>query len=184
VRKLSRRATIFMVATGVLLTASLAMAAVLAVGEATFHAETAEATDKPEPLDVAVTTDDKVVLDREAPGELIKLVFGNPNDFDVTLGVVPEGGGEPTGAVTFEVAAPEGVDCDADDLLVTNLNDWNGEVLEPGESHTDFFRLDLKPDANEDCDGTSLEITVKVTGEAPDPGEDEDEGLITGSSKV
>jgi hypothetical protein len=185
VRKLSRRTTILTVALGILLTASIALAVGTATGEFVIHATTAgEPPTQSITLGVDVDDDGEVVLDRVRPRERITLSVTNPDEErSVRLGVpAADEAGEDTPAVSFEVTAPEGVDCTADDLLVRSLPEWDGVVIEPGGTLTDTIRLDLKPDANPECDGTTLDIKVVISGDVVDDDDVTEE--VSGTSEL
>jgi hypothetical protein len=130
-----------MVALGVLLTASLAFAAVLASGSDSFTANIAGETPTAS-LDVVVTTDGSVDLGPEAAPEITNISVTNPSPFPVTLGVPGSEEIEATPAVQFDVAAPPGSEeCTKDDLKFEDLEEWDGLRLEPSAATTTMSRL-------------------------------------------
>ena len=182
-RKFSRRTTIFMVALGVLLTASLAFAAVLATGSDSFTAHVAGET-PPASLDVDVATDEDVNLGPELAPEEIVITVTNNNAFLVTLGVPASEGGEATPAVQFDVAAPAGSEeCTEDDLVLEDQENWEGLELSPGESNNDDILVSLTETGVEDCAGADIEVTVTVSGHGPEGGEEGAE-LVTGTGSL
>jgi hypothetical protein len=182
VRKFSRRTTIFMVALGVLLTASLAFAAVLATGSDSFTAHVAGEPPTAS-LDVVVTTDGSVDLGPELTEEIIVTVTNN-NHFAVTLGV-PAEGGDPTPAVQYDITAPPGSeDCTEDDLQIADDEPWDGLVLAAdGGTNDDDVLVSLTESGLEDCAGVDIQITVTVSGVGPE-GTEEGATLVRGTGRL
>jgi hypothetical protein len=187
VRKLSRRTTIFMVATGVLLTASVAFAFINVVGISDAFSASVAGDDPKGKLKVTVETDGDVQLGPESEPEKLVINVENLSTFAVTLDENP---------VTLEVeTGPASPDCDENDLVLDGLDDLPNEELAPaGEdesSEDDVVFLSLN-DAEgstsaEDCAGADLQIKVKVTGTSTeDIGGDDEEPVepVTGSSDL
>ena len=169
-RKLSRRTTILMVALGVLLTASIALAGMAVNGSVNFDVVTADATPPaPDPLEITVTqTNPDAGPISGTHRARFDISVHNPNDEGVTLGTDP---------VVFSMATAVGA-CDIDDLQFNEPDDLDGVTIPGGGTVTDNFSVKLKPASAADCDGVTLTITVTVTGET------ENAATVSGSSSV
>jgi hypothetical protein len=187
VRKFSRRTMIFMVATGVLLTASIAFAFINVSGISDAFSASVTGEQPQGKLGVTVETDGDVQLGPESEAERLVINVQNLSSFAVTLDANP---------VTLEVeTGPASPDCDAEDLVLTDLNDLPNEELAPAgedeDSEDDVVFLSLNDEEGstsaEDCAGADLQIKVKVTGVSTEDigGGGEDEGAaVSGTSKV
>jgi len=180
VRKFSRRTTIFMVATGVLLTASLAFAGLLVSGESNPFGGTVEGDVSPGILKVTATPKEPPVTfgaDSDPNGEPIKVTVENPNAYEVALG--RPGDTPPVPAVRLKVVPSAGSeDCDENDFDFIGP-DWEDVTLQPNDeapggpdTKSADFTLKLKDDpaSIEDCSGATLTFSVIVTGDGPEVG--------------
>lgn len=176
-RKLSRRSTIFMVALGVLLTASIAFAAVLSVsGSTDISVQVGDHDPQLDPLEVSITQEnpDAVITpDRSSRAKFLISVH-NPNEETVVLN-------DPAVELSFEAQG----DCTIDDLQINPPQQLDGEELSGGETAGPFrFAIWLTDEqAAEDCDEAELTITVTVNGSTVDE-LTEDSAEVSGSSKV
>jgi hypothetical protein len=190
VRKFSRRTTIFMVATGVLLTASLAFAGLLVSGESEAFTGSVEGDVSPGTLTVtAVPVEDEVTFGPggDPNGEPITVTVQNDNDYSVALGRpddVP-----PVPAVKWDAVASAGSgNCTEEDFDFLGPT-WEDvtlaakdEVAGGPDTVSGVFTIKLKDASVADCSGATVSFTVTVTGDGPDVDGDDEE--LTGSDGV
>lgn len=166
-RKLSRRTTILLVALGVLLTASIAFAAIVDVaGSTDFTVQAEDVTPDPLPLqvDVARRPNTGTGPVNEVDFAKYRITVTNPNENEVTLGETP---------VTFALAGGN-ANCTLEDDIVILPRDLLADETIPGtESDEDNFveanfRVRLAENSGDDCDGLTLTFTVTVNGSIDD----------------